>query len=401
MILDDARLGHLTYCTNIHKGISWPEVREYLTRDVPRVKAAVAPDRPFGLGFRLAAQAASDLEEEAAFAELKALLAEHALYVFTLNGFPYGPFHGVRVKEEVYQPDWSFPERLAYTDRLADLLLRLLPDEIAIEGSISTVPGTFRPLAAEPERVERIVEHLLRHVAHLARLRERSGRTIALALEPEPMCMLETIDETADFIERRLLAQAGLDRLAALMGGARAAAEAAVRRHLGVCYDVCHAAVEFEDAAGSLARLRRSGIGVPKLQLSAALRVPRMSAELAAWLGRFDDGVYLHQVVERAGERLVRHLDLPQALDGYARVGGSAEWRVHCHVPVFLAEAGIAATTQPFLAEILDLHRREPISAHLEVETYTWDVLPPALRNEDITVALARELEWCQRRLAG
>jgi sugar phosphate isomerase/epimerase len=401
MILDDGHLGHLTYCTNIHRGLSWPEVRDYLTRDVPRVKAAVAPDRPFGLGLRLAAEAAGDLQDEAAFAELGEILARHDLYVFTLNGFPYGPFHGVRVKEEVYQPDWSRPERLAYTDRLADLLLRLLPKEPAVEGSISTVPGTFRPLAAEPDRMARIVDHLLQHVAHLVRLCERTGRTIALALEPEPMCMLETIDETADFIEARLLGRAGLARLGGLIGTGPEAAEAALRRHLGVCYDVCHAAVEFEDAAASLARLRRAGIAVPKLQLSAALRVPRMSPELAAWLTRFDDGVYLHQVVERRGERLVRHLDLPQALQAYARDGGDAEWRIHCHVPVFLAEAGIAATTQPFLAEILELHRQQPISAHLEAETYTWDVLPPALRTEDITVAIARELDWCRRRLEG
>ncbi len=391
--------GHLTYCTNIHKGITWPEVRDYLERDIPAVKAQASPDQPFGLGFRLAAQAAQDLRAPTALAEMKDLLARHDLYVFTLNGFPYGPFHGVRVKEEVYQPDWSFAERLDYTNQLADLLLRLLPDDPSIEGSISTSPGTFRPLADDPARVARIVDHLLQHVAHLVRLHRASGRTIALAIEPEPMCMLETIDETAAFIEGRLLERAGLDRLATLTGLDRKGAELALRRHLGVCYDVCHAAVEFEDAGGSLARLRAAGIAVPKLQLSAALRVPRMSAELAAWLLRFDDGVYLHQVVARAGDRLSRHLDLPQALAEYARTGGDAEWRVHCHVPVFMAEAGLAATTQPFLAEILALHRAQAISAHLEVETYTWDVLPPALREVDMATAIARELAWCRAEL--
>jgi sugar phosphate isomerase/epimerase len=397
------RLGaaHLTYCTNIHKGISWPEVRAYLDREVAQVKALAAPDRPFGLGLRLAAQAAEDLQAPAAFEELQGLLRRHGLYVFTLNGFPYGPFHGVRVKEEVYQPDWSHPERLAYTDRLADLLARLLPDEPGLEGSISSVPGTFRPLAGDTARVERIVDHLLRHAAHLVALRAATGRTIALALEPEPMCMLETIAETASFFEERLFTTAGVERLARLAGLPRAEAEAAVRRHLGVCYDVCHAAVEFEDAASSLERLRRAGIAVPKLQLSAALRVPAMSPVLADWLTRFDDGVYLHQVVQRDRERLDRFLDLPQALAAYARAGGEPEWRVHCHVPVFLAEAGLAATTQPFLAEIIALHNREPISAHLEVETYTWDMLPPALCDVDVATAIARELFWCRDRLAA
>lgn len=392
---------HLTYCTNIHKGITWPEVRACLGREVVRVKAQVAPDRPFGVGLRLAAQAAEDLAAPGALDELQALLARHGLYVFTLNGFPYGPFHGVRVKEEVYQPDWSHPERLDYTNRLADLLARLLPDEAGLEGSISTVPGTFRPLARDPVTVERIVEALLRHAAHLVRLRAETGRTIALALEPEPMCMLETIEETARFFEERLLSGAAVGRLAELAGLSRAAAEVAARRHLGVCYDVCHAAVEFEDAAASVARLRRAGIAVPKLQLSAALRVPEMSPRLADWLLRFDDGVYLHQVVQRAGGRLDRFLDLPQALEAYGRDGGDPEWRIHCHVPVFMAEAGLAATTQPFLEDIIELQRRQPISAHLEVETYTWDVLPPALRDVEVAVAIARELSWCHGRLAG
>ena len=392
---------HLTYCTNVHKGISWPEVRAYLERDVVAVKAQACPDAPFGLGFRFAAQAAAELADPAALADLQDLLARHDLYVFTLNGFPYGPFHGVRVKEEVYQPDWSYPERLAYTNRLADLLLRLLPADPGIAGSVSTVPGTFRPLAAEPERVARIADHLLQHVAHLVALHRQSGRIIALAIEPEPMCMLETIDETVDFIEAHLLGRAALARLGQLTGLTPAAAEAALRQHLGLCYDVCHAAVEFEDAAGSIRRLREAGIGVPKLQLSAALRVPRMSPELAAWLPRFNDGVYLHQVVARSGEGLTRYLDLPPALADYAARGGDAEWRIHCHVPVFMAEAGLAATTRPFLAEILALQREQAISAHLEVETYTWDVLPPALREQDLATGIARELAWCRTELAG
>jgi sugar phosphate isomerase/epimerase len=392
---------HLTYCTNIHKGITWPEVRDVLARDLPRVKAEVAPDRPFGVGLRLAAAAAEELQSPAALDELRSLLDRHGLYVFTINGFPYGPFHGVRVKEEVYQPDWRHPERLAYSNRLADLLARLLPDDPDLDGSVSTVPGTFRPIAADPDAVDRIVDNLIRHAAHLARLGARTGRTIALALEPEPMCMLETIEETAVFFETHLLTAAAIERLAGLAGLGRGEAESALRRHLGVCYDVCHAAVEYEGAAASLERLRRSGIAVPKLQLSAALRVPVMSPALAEWLWRFDDGVYLHQVVQRTGDRLDRFLDLPQALAAYAESGGEPEWRVHCHVPVFMAEAGLAATTQPFLAEVLELQRRHAISAHLEVETYTWDVLPPALRDVDMATAIARELAWCRERLAA
>jgi sugar phosphate isomerase/epimerase len=389
----------LTYCTNIHKGITWPEVRDYLERDVPRVKAQAAPDAAFGVGLRLAADATEDLTAPPAMAELRDLLRRHDMYVFTINGFPYGPFHGVRVKEEVYQPDWSRPERLVYTNELADILVQLLPDEPGLDGSISTVPGTFRPLAGQPGMVARIARHLLEHAGHLVRLRRRTGRTIALALEPEPMCMLETIEETAAFFENHLFSAEAIQSFMTISGLGRSEAESALRRHLGVCYDVCHAAVEFEDAAASIARLTRSGITVPKLQLSAALRVPSMSRDLAEWLPRFDDGVYLHQVVQRMGDSYERFLDLPQALAVYAEAGGDPEWRIHCHVPVFMAEAGLAATTQPFLAEILRLQREKPISPHLEVETYTWDVLPPALRDVDVATAIARELAWCRAEL--
>ncbi len=398
MRLKEPNLGHLTYCTNIHAGESWPEVRATLARNLPEVRRQVAPDQPFGVGLRLSAVAAAALAERAAMDELKALLAASDCYVFTINGFPYGPFHGRRVKEAVYQPDWRHEERLAYSDRLADLLVELLPDDPDLDGSISTVPGTFKPLAAAPGAIEDVARNLIRHAAHLVGIRERTGRTIALALEPEPWCYLETVDETVRFFERHLFGAAAVRQLTELTGLARGDAEAALRRHLGVCYDVCHAAVEFEDAAASLRALAAAGISVPKLQLSAALRIAAVGPETAAQLRPFDEPVYLHQVIERRGDRLTRHLDLPDALAGVADSVG-AEWRVHFHVPIFLAELRDFSTTQAFLREILALHRRQPISRHLEVETYTWDVLPAHYRQVDVASAIARELAWAIEQL--
>jgi sugar phosphate isomerase/epimerase len=396
------RLGHLTYCTNIHRGETWPEVLAALERHLPAVKAAFAPDRPFGVGLRLSAVATEALREERAFAQLQGLLGAHDLYVFTMNGFPYGPFHGVRVKEEVYQPDWQHEERLVYTDFLADLLADLLPDEAGLEGSVSTVPGTFKPLSKPAGVVERIAENLVRHAAHLVLLRARTGRMIALALEPEPYCFLETIEETVRFFEQHLFADAAITRLAGFCGMSRSDAEQALHRHLGVCYDVCHAAVEYEDPKGGLARLHGAGIRVPKLQLSAALRIAEVDAAAARRLRPFDEPVYLHQVVERRGGRLTRYLDLPQAfaaLDNGAGTGGEREWRVHFHVPIFLDEIEHFSTTQDFLREILAIHRENPVSAHLEVETYTWDVLPEQDRQDDVAIAIARELAWVRDRL--
>jgi sugar phosphate isomerase/epimerase len=395
-------LGHLTYCTNIHRGETWPEVLAALERYLPAVKAGFAPDRPFGVGLRLSAVAAEALREEAAFAQLQGLLRAHDLYVFTINGFPYGPFHGVRVKEEVYQPDWQHEERLAYTDLLADLLADLLPDEPGLEGSVSTVPGTFKPLSKGSGVVERIAENMVRHVAHLVLLRARTGRTIALALEPEPYCFLETVDETVRFFEQHLFAAAAIDRLADLCGTTRGDAEQALHRHLGVCYDVCHAAVEYEDPSGGLEDLRGAGIRVPKLQLSAALRIAAVDAAKAERLRSFDEPVYLHQVVERRAGRLTRYLDLPQAFAALgAGPGEPREWRVHFHVPIFLDEIEHFSTTQDFLREILAIHREDPVSAHLEVETYTWDVLPEQDRQGDVATAIARELAWVRDRLTS
>jgi len=387
-------LGHLTYCTNIHAGESLDEVMAGLARHLPAIKSAVARDRPLGVGLRLGPRAAEGLRDPSALAALKRFLAEGDYYVFTLTGFPYGAFHGRAVKEDAYQPDWSDPLRLAYTDHLADLLGALLP--AGQEGSVSTVPCTFKPWAEG--RMDAITEQLIRHVAHLVGMARDSGQCIALALEPEPYCHLETIAETVEFFNARLFSREGVARLAKLAGLGAADAEVAMRRHVGVCYDVCHAAVEFEDPRSSIARLRANGIRIPKLQLSSALRVASFDEQSARHLARFAEPVYLHQVVQKSNGTLRRFVDLPQAL---AEAGGAtgAEWRVHFHVPVFLEQMTHFGTTQAFLAEILALHRAEPISRHLEVETYTWDVLPESYRNVDLSSAIARELNWVREQL--
>jgi len=385
---------HLTYCTNIHRGETWPDTFVGLKRHLPEVKRLFVPNETMGVGLRLSAIASEALADASEFEAFKDFLARERLYVFTINGFPYGPFHGTRVKEDVYQPDWRFAERLSYSNRLADLLAELLPPDTGITGSVSTVPATFRPIGGEAGAIERIAENLLQHAAHLVRLSEKTGRTITLALEPEPMCYLETIEEAARFFEERIFSSPAVRRFADLTRLDVVAAERALRRHLGICYDVCHAAVEFENASESLARLAHAGIGIFKLQLSAALKVPRVDARTIDQLRRFDDGVYLHQVVERKPDgSLIRFLDLAPAFANFDQAVGN-EWRVHCHVPIFMSALPELDTTQDFLREILALHQRTPISDHLEVETYTFDVLPEELRRVDASTAVARELGW-------
>jgi len=365
---------HLTYCTNIHPGEGWAEVKRALADHVVAVKARVAPDRPFGIGLRLSARAARELAAPSEMVALRRFLADHDLYVFTLNGFPYGAFHGTRVKDDVYRPDWLDDERLAYTDLLADLLAALLP--AGVTGSISTVPGCFRAVAGggpgEPATRDAEVamaRRLTRAAAHLDDVERRTGRRIVLALEPEPACFVETTAEAIAFCARL------------------------PKERIGVCLDACHAAVAYEDPAAVVAALAASGVMIGKAQLSSGLRVGPVDAAARAALAGFADDVYLHQVVARRGDALVRFVDLPDALaDAGARAAD--EWRVHFHVPIFRRALGAFAGTQAWLAALLAEHARAPIAPHLEVETYTWDVLPESFRGEPVDDAIARELRW-------
>ena len=386
--------GHLSYCTNIHAGESWSDLFSSLKTHVPRIREAVAPGVAFGLGLRIGAEAAGALSDTNALAQLKQFLAESDCYVFTINGFPYGPFHAQSVKENVYAPDWLTEERLEYSNTLADVLCELLPE--GMEGTISTVPGTFKGWLNDNHAA--FANQMVKHVAHLVKLRAQSGKTIALALEPEPFCMLETIAETVEFFTSYLFHDNAAENLAAQTGLSKTQAHDALRRHLGVCYDVCHAAVEFEDPRDSVLALQQAGIPISKVQLSSALRVARVSAATAQLLAPFAEPVYLHQVIERSADENRQFLDLPHALAQIDQSEG-AEWRIHFHVPIFVEKLEAFDTTQDFLAEILDLFKANPFSSHLEVETYTWDVLPPDLRNVSVTDAIARELNWVKARL--
>ena len=383
---------HLTYCSNIHPGESWAEVRANIERFFPAVRDRVAPGEMFGIGLRLSARAARELGSGDALEEFRRFLSAQRLYVFTLNGFPYGTFHGTRVKEEVYLPDWRDAERLRYTDELADLLVKLLPEGMV--GSISTVPGAFKPAMRDSMDVERIADNMLRHVAKLVDIKERAGRHIALAIEPEPHCYIETIEESVRFFREQIFSARATRRLAELTGLGRSHAEAALHAHIGLCLDLCHAAVEFEDPADCLRDLEEAGIRVTKLQISAGLRLPELTHEAVTALKMFDDPVYLHQVVEAGPNGIKRYADLPEALATATGKADGREWRVHCHVPIFMDDLGAFSSTRSFISEVLGIHRLRPISPHLEVETYTWNVLPEHLRAGGMEQAIARELNW-------
>jgi sugar phosphate isomerase/epimerase len=356
----------VTYCTNIHPGETWQETLANLDRHVLPVKRALSPDRPWPIGLRISGRAAGELDRQEA-ERFNDWCRSVGLTVVTLNGFPFGRFHGQPVKTGVYLPDWRDPARLDYTRKLADLLVRWLPADAS--GSISTVPVGFKR-DLTPEGIDLAMVQLRRMLEHLDALAQRSGSLIRLSLEPEPACLLETTDEVVRFFGRIGLPP----RLAP---------------HLAVCYDCCHQALQFESPLGSLRRLQDNGIPIGHVQVSSALELSEAPLET---LRRYCEPVYLHQTVGRLPDgRLVRFDDLDQALaDGNREV---TCWRVHYHVPVFIDRLIDCGSTQPFLKEILPHFAAD---TPLEVETYTWSILPPDLQTATVTESIIREIRWVE-----
>jgi sugar phosphate isomerase/epimerase len=377
----------LTYCLNVHPGETWDENFATLRTTVLAVRDLVSPGRPFGPGMRLSAVAVEELAKPGRLAELREFLCAENLFVFTINGFPHGRFHGGAVKENVYAPDWRSPERRDYTNRLADILAALLPP--GGTGSISTVPGSWKGWIASDEDLAAIIEHLSDCVAHCAEIAVRDGRDIVLALEPEPGCLLETTPETIAFFVGHILIE-GARMLAAKMETTVEAARETMRHHLGVCLDTCHAALQFEDPMEALSMYHAAGVRVPKIQISSALLTDASPEALEA-LRPFAEPVYLHQVKARMpGGAIVGWNDLPDALEALPDAGAE-EVRVHFHVPLHFKGAGPLGSTGTLLTpEFLAQLVSDPRS-HLEIETYTWNVLPPEMRAPSLEVGIAAE----------
>ena len=377
---------HLAYCTNIHRGENWAQTFESLQIHTLAVRDSVAAGQPYAIGLRLSEVAARELSAPATLENFQQWLADENCYVFTINGFPFGNFHGTRVKEQVYVPDWTSPERLEYTNRLFDLIAALVPE--GVEGSVSTLPGSFKEFITEPAQEQAIRDNLWKCVEHIAAVSERAGKALHLGLEPEPLGYFETSAETIAFFDQMRAEHPNDVRLAA---------------HLGVNYDTCHLALEYEEAADALGAFRAAGIRISKLHLSAALKlVPTAAAR--EQLAAFTEDVYLHQVVERLPDgMLVRHRDQDVAL---ASDSGAEEWRIHFHIPLHSPDADWFTSTRDHIGGVLDLLRDDPaLCTHLEMETYTWEVLPEEMKNRDVVNQLAGEYDWtlaefCARGLA-
>ena len=377
---------HLAYCTNIHRGENWRETFDSLQTHTLAVRQRVCRDQPYAIGLRLSNQAAQELSDRATMLAFKKWLDQNHCYIFTINGFPFGRFHGGRVKEQVYKPDWTTPERLAYTNLLFDLLAQLVPPDV--EGSISTVPASFKGFVTVPEELKMIRDNLWQCVEHIARVSRQSGRKLHLGLEPEPLCLLETSGETVQFFDR-LRAEHRHDPR--------------IDEHLGVNYDTCHLAVEFEEPQNAIALFQQHHIKISKLHLSSALKV-HPTPEVRQALAAFADDIYLHQVVVRNPDGTLNIFrDIGDALDPQYEIENpeAAEWRIHFHIPLHAPPSAWYANTSDHILGILDLLQANPaLCSHLEMETYTWEVLPPELKNRSVVDQLVAEYDWTLQRLA-
>jgi hypothetical protein len=336
------------------------------------VKRRFSPDKSFPLGLRISHQAANEIGS-AEIVAFHSWCAEHDCYLLTINGFPFGNFHGGPVKASVYEPDWRTQARVDYTKRLADLAVALMTQERPI--SISTVPIAYKQGFVQDDWAQ-VRENLIATLEHLRQIKIVWGVEIRLALEPEPCCVLETMAETVDFFARMNFPEE-------------------YRPFIGICFDACHQAVEYEQPAQCLADLAQARIPIMKVQVSSALRA--LEDEIPALLN-FAEPVYLHQAIARmdASSEVIRFSDLPEFAQFLADGNKPQECRVHFHVPIFIEHLGSCGTTRFFLQELLPLLDK---SIPLEVETYSFGALPAHLRTESLEQSIARELQWADSQL--
>jgi len=390
---------HLTYCTNIHPEKNWVDLFAILESTIPQLKKEISPDRPFGIGLRLSDYSSKEILEEKNLMKFKKWLEENDLYVFTMNGFPYGLFHNKVVKDDVHKPDWTTIERVEYTKRLCRILSVLVPK--GIEGGISTSPLSYKPWHVEEKKIEHIYKTSAIHLAMVAeemlRIRKDSGKVLHLDIEPEPDGLLENSSEALDFYEKYLFPY-GIEYLVKHTSISPALAEDALRTHIRICYDICHFAVAYENHREAITKFEKAGIRIGKIQISSALKAQFKGDKAKDKIifdefRRLNDPTYLHQVIERDMDNCIhQYRDLPVAMSA-SDLSKVKEWRMHFHVPLFVKTYGKLTSTQKDVLEVLEILKEKRITDHLEVETYTWEVLPESLK-EDLKASIARELKW-------
>jgi sugar phosphate isomerase/epimerase len=368
-------------------------IRTYATA----LKEKLSPEKPFGLGLRLSAAESEELLTGDRLKEFKEFLDAKGIYVFTLNAFPYGSFHGEHVKSDVFAPDWRDEKRVRYTLRMIDILEYLLPR--GMEGSISTLPLSYKPWvdADDEEGMARITANLVRVVEKLTRIKKEVNTLIHLDMEPEPDGLVERSEEAAWFFDAWLL-PLGCSILSQSTGMPESQARKQLLEHVRICLDACHMAVEYEDPVSALDTYARSGIQVGKVQITSGLKIllPHEKWQrkiLHEQLQLFTRSPYLHQVIAQghAGERR-QFKDLTDAL-AFIDDSKDKSWRIHYHVPLFVDGYEMISSTHSETRVLLQLLRERSFCSHLEIETYTWELLPDGMK-EGLLDTLQKEYFW-------
>jgi len=399
---------HLSYCSNIHPGESWAETFQNLKSYIPGIQKKIANDKEFGIGLRLSNQASIELDSGDNLSEFKTWLSEQNAYVFTMNGFPYGDFHNTCVKAGVHKPDWASEERVTYTKRLFRQLSYLLPAKG--EGGISTSPLSYRHWHATEEDLSKCkklaAENLIKIATFLYTLHSETDQYLHLDIEPEPDGVLENSQDVINFFNNELIPE-GIKQFKTLFKITDEEARKIILTHITVCYDICHFALAYEEPELTLKKFRNEGIQIGKVQISSALKADFNRAELNKGdinkgcsnkasrkkifdaLQSFDELVYLHQVTGFKDQLFVAYSDISELPfdDGYS------ELRAHFHVPVFVNDYGLLQSTQSQARAVIQLLAEKMFTRHLEVETYTWMVLPDELKLE-LSASIVREMEW-------
>jgi hypothetical protein len=392
-------LGHLTYSTLVHQTDNWDQLWKSVNTYLPAVKARFAPSQKFGVCLRTSAPSAEMLSQDPTkVADLKQFFKDQDLYLYTANAFVYGVFKKQVIKEDVYEPDWRTPERREYTKQVANLLAELAPE--GVNPSIQSAPLGFKPKGTGPEIAKAYTDNVVDVVAHLVKLEKDTGKIVTLGLEPEPRCYLETTDETITYFQDYLFTPQTAEQLAKKAGIHAADAAAAMKKFMGVVFDIGHQSVGYEDIPASLHKLVAAGVPIVKLQEAASMHIPDVTQEKVDALQAFAKTIYLSQTCQRKDGETKWFLNLEDAFEDWYKNPGPREWRTHFHVPVFLTELGHGFGTTRFgLEQALAVHKKTPLSTHLEIETYTWDVLPDHLKTGDIVEYVTRELEWVKGQL--
>lgn len=376
---------HLAYCTNIHPAESWTEtfraLKEYTLPVRNRLisQKLIDPEAAYAIGLRLSAKAAKELSSHDHLKDFKQWLLQENCYVFTINGFPYGEFHNTRVKEQVYRPDWTETERLEYTNQLFDIIAQLCPEDCG--GSVSTLPGSFKEFKATETL---IFQHLYACAEHIATLSEQTQKDLHLGLEPEPLGHFENTEETLSFFKRFHQWAHTENKDITILS-----------KHIGVNFDTCHFALEFDSCSDSLEAFQKAGVRISKVHLSNALEITPSNQVALTAIEQFNEPTYLHQcMLLQENGNIQRFRDIPEFSEASPVLSAKDTLRIHFHIPLYqLPNSPLRSTSNDTIATLKYLKNNPMCCSHIEMETYTWEVLPHDLQLPVVN-QLVEEYAW-------